>query len=274
MPGKKRIPAEQLKKRWVRDHSSKGQAFIQQDRAPRSRLIEGFELREDGTYVDIGSGPTDSLQEAEGTWSADADGMLSLSGTKMSPKKKTLHFDGVAEQFIAAEDAPTPSKIVMFDLGKTLESGDELLTGALDTLNGIRALADASSGPVEIVLISDWEDSPSEPDELEASKQKYYTLLETIGIRDFFEPVEKRVTVSTEVGVFKPDPTFFRASIDKISPGEAFENAIFITEDQGHVLAARDLGLQAVHFKGPGQQNGDIDELTEFIPIVEAFLGG
>ena len=277
MPEEKRIPIEQFNKRWVRDHSSNDQAFVQQDRAPRSRLIEGFELRENGTYVDFGSGPTDSPQEAEGIWSADVNGRVSLSGTKLSPQK-TLRFDADARQLVAetgpADDTPTPAKIVMFDLGNTLESGDELLTGAMDTLNGIKSLSNTSTKAIEIVLISDWDNSPSEPKELEASKQKYYTLLERVGIRDFFEPVEKRVTVSSEVGVFKPDPTFFRASIDKVSPSLAFESVIFITEKLGHVLAARALGLQAIHFKGPGQLNGDIDELTKLLPIVETFVGG
>ena len=54
-------------------------------------------------------------------------------------------------------------------------------------------------------------------------------------------------------------------------PGRRFADTIFITENRGHVLAARRLGLTAVHFQGPGQTSGDVATLPELVPIIRDF---
>ena len=51
-----------------------------------------------------------------------------------------------------------------------------------------------------------------------------------------------------------------------------FNNVIFITEDKEHVIAARNLGMNAIHFKGPGQKDGDIENLIDSIPIIERLI--
>jgi len=56
-------------------------------------------------------------------------------------------------------------------------------------------------------------------------------------------------------------------------PGLRFSDILFITEEQTHVKAARRLKMQAVHFKGPGESTGDVDNLTDLIPLVQRFLG-
>ena len=154
-------------------------------------------------------------------------------------------------------------KLVFFDLGDTLESGDVLLPGALETLQGIADLRSSGGEPAVLGLISDF-DMPS---------PEYYAILDLLGIRSFFEPVATRVTLSNEVGVFKPDPRIFREAIDRIDPGLEFGDALFITERRSHVVAARQLGMQAVHFQGPGQQTGDVERLPDLIPLVRQSLG-
>jgi FMN phosphatase YigB (HAD superfamily) len=154
-------------------------------------------------------------------------------------------------------------KLVFFDLGDTLESDDVLLPGALETLRGIADLRSSGGEPVVLGLISDF-DMPS---------PEYYAILDLLGIRDFFEPVATRVTLSKEVGAFKPDQKIFREAIDRIDPSLGFGDALFVTERRSHVEAARQLGMQAVHFQGPGQQTGDVDRLQDLIPRVRQFLG-
>ncbi|SNS14137.1 Haloacid dehalogenase-like hydrolase [Geodermatophilus saharensis] len=161
-------------------------------------------------------------------------------------------------------------KVVLFDLGDTLEHQDVLLPGAVETLTAISRIRDEEHQPVGMGLVSDF-DVPRGPDEIPAIRRRYLAILDRLRIRAFFEPVDVGVTLSTEVGVHKPDPRVFRAALDKFGPGLPFQSALFVTENEGHVLAARSLGMRAVHLApGPGA-SGDITTLPDLIPIVHGF---
>ena len=51
---------------------------------------------------------------------------------------------------------------------------------------------------------------------------------------------------SGDEGVAKPDPAIFRLTVKRlgVEPGKA----VFIDDSPGHVQAARELGLRAIHF--------------------------
>jgi FMN phosphatase YigB (HAD superfamily) len=72
--------------------------------------------------------------------------------------------------------------------------------------------------------------------------------------------------------IFKPDERIFRKAIDKINPDGAFRDTMFITERRPHVEAARGLGMQAIHFQGPGQTTGDVQRLIDLVPLIRAFV--
>lgn len=162
-------------------------------------------------------------------------------------------------------------KLVLFDLGNTLESGGVLLPGALETLQAVASLHVDGQPTPELGLLSDFH-MPRQPQDVATIQQEYYDLLDDLGIREFFEPVAQHVTLSTEVGVFKPEPAVFRAAASKISPDLDFKDVLFITENRNHVLAARLLGLVAVHLRGPGQSDGDVDTLAGLLPLIREFL--
>jgi putative hydrolase of the HAD superfamily len=54
------------------------------------------------------------------------------------------------------------------------------------------------------------------------------------------------VICSGDVGIAKPDPAIFHLALSRL--GVAAEEAVFIDDSQGHVQAARALGLHAIHF--------------------------
>ena len=66
-------------------------------------------------------------------------------------------------------------KLVLFDLGQTLESDDVLLPGALHALEDILALRDGDGNGVLLGVGSDF-DAPA---------QQYYDIIENLGIRRF-----------------------------------------------------------------------------------------
>ena len=164
-------------------------------------------------------------------------------------------------------------KIVLFDLGNTLEKQGGLATGAIETLQAIQKLRGADGQAPALALVSDFT-MPNTPDQIPAIREQYFAILDQLGIRQFFEPISDRVTLSTDVGVTKPDKRIFKAAIKKINPRLRFQDTIFITEEPVHIAAARRLGMKAVHFKGPGQTRGDIDRLADLVPIIKKFVGG
>jgi hypothetical protein len=117
-------------------------------------------------------------------------------------------------------------------------------------------------------------DMPRQPSEVHIIQQRHYKIWDDLGIRTFFEPLQERVTLSTEVGVFKPDEAIFRAVTSKVRPSLEFDDVLFVTENLAHALAARRLGLSAVHVRGPGQPTGEVESLPNLVPLVQAFADG
>lgn len=163
-------------------------------------------------------------------------------------------------------------KIVLFDLGETLESNDVLLPGARETLEGIRGLRDAAGQPACVMGIVSNSEMPSDPAEIPAVRREYRDLLSALGILDLFEPLAQRLTISAEIGVGKPDARIFSAAIEKLDPTLGFQDALFVTENLSHVRAARRLGMKAIHFRGPSQTSGEVSRLTDLVPLVRRFL--
>ncbi|MET0865228.1 MAG: M28 family peptidase [Nakamurella sp.] len=163
--------------------------------------------------------------------------------------------------------------LVLLDLGNTLESNDVLLPGAADTLAELSELRTADGREVLLGLISDFT-MPEKPAQIPAIQAEYYDIIDNLGIRSFFEPVAERVTLSTEVGVFKPDEAVFRRAVEKLDPAATFADTIFVTENSEHIRAARRLGIRAVHFRGPGQSTGEINNLPDLVPLVRDFNAG
>lgn len=163
-------------------------------------------------------------------------------------------------------------RAILFDLGNTLVD-DQIrpLPGAIDLMRAVRDLRDSDGRPVLSALVSDWKMSEN-PAEKEALRREYLTELHKSGLDTFFQPLDKRVTLSTEVGVFKPDPLIFRTALDRLQTGLPFRHALFVTERLEHIQAARELGLMAIHFKGPGQVIGEVDRLADLLPLLKRML--
>jgi FMN phosphatase YigB (HAD superfamily) len=163
-------------------------------------------------------------------------------------------------------------RIVLFDLGNTLvDDNDAPLPGAVDMLKAVSALRDPEGEPVALALVSDYHDANT-PAEVEARRREYLAIVEAAGLAPFFKPASQRVTLSTEVGVGKPDERIFRAAVDKIRRGEGFHHVLFVTENPDHIRGARDLGMMAVHFKGPGQASGEVEHLADLVPLVRRLV--
>ncbi len=86
----KKVEPEILQKRWLRDFTCEQQVYVPETMAKPARMSEGFELRADGSYCEIGSGANDATVESEGTWHLDDDGLLTLSLKGTSGTERTI----------------------------------------------------------------------------------------------------------------------------------------------------------------------------------------
>lgn len=163
-------------------------------------------------------------------------------------------------------------RFVLFDLGDTLiDDANRPIAGAMELLESLRSLRDADGRPIQLGLVSDYTPAATRA-EVKRLQMEYYGIIREAGIEAYFLPVEQHVTLSTEVGVNKPDPAIFRAAVDKLAPGTLWQHVVFVTENAAHVKAARELGMRAIHVRGPGQQTGDVDRLSDLIPIFERLV--
>ncbi|MEX5716948.1 M28 family peptidase [Geodermatophilus maliterrae] len=161
--------------------------------------------------------------------------------------------------------------LVLFDLGGTLESDGVLRPRAMETLRELTDLRSGGRPAVVLGLLSDSR-APAGPADVAAIVAEYRTLLGELGIRRFFEPLSRHVTLSAEVGVRKPAPAVFRAAVARADPTLGFGDVLFVTEDAGHVRAARRLGMTAVQVRPSGGAGGDVAALPDLLPVVRDLL--
>lgn len=141
-------------------------------------------------------------------------------------------------------------RILMLDLGDTLVHEGAALPHAAEALEVLAKFTTAGGKPLAICLVSDYT-LPAAPGEVQADFKEYLTLLEGFGLRSYFEPVDKRVTLSTHAGVYKPDRRIFELAIKRLGLKAKLSECLFITEEKTHIAAASDLGMATLTFGTP-----------------------
>jgi hypothetical protein len=147
------------------------------------------------------------------------------------------------------------TRIVLFDLGGTLEAHGRARPGAAALLAHLRRARDGDGAAPLLALVSDFGLAASPADAARA-RREYRRELRATGLARFFEPFDRRVTLSSDVGALKPDARVFRAALERVSPGAHAHDAIFVSEHAGHVRAARTQGLPALQVRAAGRRSG------------------
>src|SRR5262245_14297475 len=121
-------------------------------------------------------------------------------------------------------------RVLMFDLGMTLlDANDHPFPHVTDTLSAL------ASRPIKSCLISDF-DMTLTPS---VAMRRYVAILDAAGLRSFFEPVAKRVTLSNHAGVSKPNRKIFEKALQRLGASSVpFSECLFITENAAHIEAA------------------------------------
>ena len=118
-------------------------------------------------------------------------------------------------------------RVVMFDLGMTLVGDDRRpfphVENALAAVSGFKT---ADGKPLRSCLVSDFTmaTAPVTAAKVAALFKEYLAILDETGLRPFFEPVKKRVTLSTHAGVQKPDRRIFEKALERLGADVALDS--------------------------------------------------
>jgi FMN phosphatase YigB (HAD superfamily) len=119
-------------------------------------------------------------------------------------------------------------------------------------------------------LISDF-DMPAPPatkEKIATIFQQYLALLDQFGLREFFEPVERHVTLSTHAGVRKPDRHIFEVAIKRLGLQAKLNECLFITESGEHIAACAELGMKTLQFGGAGEPGSQFSDWADAPPLI------
>jgi FMN phosphatase YigB (HAD superfamily) len=155
-------------------------------------------------------------------------------------------------------------KVLMFDLGATLIDSDRRpFPHAREALTALRDFQTSDAAPLKSCLVSDYK-PPHTPAEIQPLFQEYLDILESTGLREFFEPVEERVTLSTQAGFEKPDHRIFEFALQRLHSTASLKECLLITENADHIRRARqDLKMATLQFKAPGATEFDFDDWSK-----------
>jgi hypothetical protein len=168
-------------------------------------------------------------------------------------------------------------RVVMFDLGQTLVGADLCpFPHVREALTAIAGFRTENSEPLRSCLVSDFDmvDAlPITPAKVKPLFDKYIALLDCTGLREFFEPVDKRVTLSTHTGVNKPARAVFDMALSRLQIQAALQECLFITENAEHIRAAREkLRMAALLFKAPGATNFDFEDWSQAPALIDHLI--
>ena len=166
-------------------------------------------------------------------------------------------------------------RVVMFDLGLTLIDGSgQPFPHVKASLSSIQGFV-VGGKPVQSCLVSDFTmpAPPPTPAKIKVLFEQYLQVfLEPTGLRPFFEPVEKHITLSTHAGDVKPAKKVFTKALERLGTTATLDQCLFITEKADHVdIARKEYGMRTLLFREPGATRFDFDDWSQ-APLLIAHL--
>lgn len=169
-------------------------------------------------------------------------------------------------------------RVVFFDLGLTLiDAHERPFPHVTEALRMIQQFVTPDGKPIVTALVSDFDmpAPPATPAKVRAIFERYVAILDRTGLRPFFEPVRRRVTLSTHAGVFKADRRIFETALTRLRMTAALEDCLFITENPAHVSAARtQLNMRALQFRSGASTEFDFDDWLQAPAMIAHMVGG
>jgi hypothetical protein len=142
-------------------------------------------------------------------------------------------------------------RVLLLDLGETLIHGTTVLPHVPEALTALGDFKGDNAKPLQSALVSDTEmpTPPTTPAKIKPIFERYVATLDTLGLRSFFEPVSKHVTLSAHAGVLKPDRKVFVLALKRLGVTARLVDCVFVTENPDHIRHCREqLGMKTLQF--------------------------
>lgn len=147
-------------------------------------------------------------------------------------------------------------KVAFFDVGETLIHDGRPIPGVVDALKAISQFKTEAGQPLLMAIVSNFT-MPSAPvteEKILTLEKEYRSIaLEPAGLAGFFEPFDRKVTISSRAGVSKPAQAIFNAALARLHTTATLKECLFVTEEEGHLKKAKEYGMLPVGF-GSGMQ--------------------
>lgn len=139
--------------------------------------------------------------------------------------------------------------VLLLDLGGTLVEGEKPLPHVKAALGALLRFEGSSGQTLQLALVSDFLPAdPATPGGVKTRFSEYLRLLDGFGLRRFFQPAGRHVTLSTHAGVAKPDRRVYELALERLGSSAGLASCLSITENADHVAACRRLGMATLQF--------------------------
>lgn len=163
-------------------------------------------------------------------------------------------------------------RVVIFDLGLTLiDRHNRPFDHVPEALTAISEFKTSDGKSLRCCLVSDFTmaSPPVTATKVRQLFEQYLDVLDETGLRPLFEPVQRRVTLSTHADAQKPDRAVFETALRRLRVNATLEECLFITENTAHIKAARTkLRMKALQFSATGSRPFDFDDWAQAPALV------
>jgi hypothetical protein len=164
-------------------------------------------------------------------------------------------------------------RVLILDFDDTLVHGGDIIPHACEALDSISGFETASGEPLAICLVSDFEMTtpPSTGEKISTAFKDFVSILDGFNLKGFFEPVSRRVTLSSHAGIKKPDRRVFETAIGRLGVKAGLEECMFITGNRDYISECKKLGISTLRFDYSSSRGGDFSDWSQ-APLLIAKL--
>ena len=167
-------------------------------------------------------------------------------------------------------------RVIFLHLSSTIVQGEAALPHLQDALEVLSKFETESGTAPILSLIADYA-APSSPvtdQTTEAIFSEYVSMLDKLGLKQFFEPVDRRLTLANPAAFCQPDLTVVEKAIKRLRQRVNLTGCLLITSCPAEVSAAyRKMGVKVLRFDPEGLTNADFNDWSEAPLLIACIIG-
>ncbi len=162
-------------------------------------------------------------------------------------------------------------RLLFINFENTLAQDNQAYPHVKEALAAIATFETADGGPLERCLLANTrQSSGSSKPSIDSAWRDLLSSLDELGLRQVFEPVDRRVTMTRQANAPIPDKQVFATAIQTLGIDVDLRECMFITHVTEHVADCRHLGMHVLQFD-PHDSTVNFSDWSE-APLIIAHL--